>query len=85
MPAMNMLEFMNEANEPYPLVWEASYEIVLALMRHYPAADIEQVGLQQLHQMVVALPGFADDPALAHDALLASILREWYEESTAEA
>jgi FeS assembly protein IscX len=32
---------------------------------------------------VVALPDFADDPALANDELLEAILQEWYEEVTA--
>lgn len=83
MPVPNVIEFSDEANDHYPLTWEASYEIVLALMRHHPTADIDKLGLQELHQIIVALPGFDDDPALAHDALLISILREWYEESTA--
>lgn len=64
-----------------PLYWESSYEIVLSLQAHYPEMDVESVGLQQLQEMIVALPGFADDPALANDVLLADILREWYEET----
>ncbi len=60
--------------------WDASYEIVLRLIDQYPDVVVEQVGLKQLHQMIVTLPGFDDDPTLAHDGILREILREWYEE-----
>ena len=65
-----------------PLYWDASYEIVLALSDAYDDVDIEEVGTQQLYQMIIDLPNFADDPTLANDDLLNDILREWYEEST---
>jgi len=70
------------ADEPKPLYWEASYEIVLALMEQHPDADLDALGLAELFEWIVNLPGFADDPALAHDGLLTEILREWYEESS---
>ncbi|GAB4570424.1 MAG: hypothetical protein Kow0077_04490 [Anaerolineae bacterium] len=69
-------------DSPHPLYWESSYEIVLALMKRYPDADLDSLGLQDLYRMIVTLPGFADDPALAHDELLTDILREYYEEAT---
>ncbi len=65
-----------------PLYWDASYEIVLALSDAHHEIDIEEVGTQQLYQMIIDLPNFADDPTLANDDLLNDILREWYEEST---
>ena len=74
-----IIHHMDET-EPKPLYWEASYEIVLALMEHHPDADLDTLGLHQLLALIVALPGFADDPILAHDGLLTEILREWYEE-----
>ena len=64
-----------------PLYWDASYEIVLALSDAYDDVDIEEVGTQQLYQMIIDLPNFADDPTLANDDLLNDILREWYEEN----
>lgn len=64
------------------LYWDASYEIVLTLMERHPVVDVTEVGTQQLYEMIIALPEFADDPALANDGLLNDILREWYEEST---
>jgi FeS assembly protein IscX len=62
------------------LYWESSYEIVLRLIDVYPDVDVEQVGLHELHRWIVALPEFADDPALANEGILKGILREWYEE-----
>ena len=64
------------------LYWDATYEIVMALMEAYPTIEIETVGTQQLYQMIVELPNFADDPALVNDGILNDILREWYEEYT---
>jgi FeS assembly protein IscX len=71
---------MNEAGDPEPLYWEASYEIVLGLMEHHRDADLDGLGLRQLFEWIIALPGFADDPLLANDDLLTEIFREWYEE-----
>jgi len=71
---------MTAGDDPRPLYWEASYEIVLCLMEHHTDADLDGLGLGQLFEWIIALPGFADDPALAHDGLLSGILREWYEE-----
>lgn len=71
---------MAEPEDIQPLYWEATYEIVLALIAHHPHADLDSVGLSQLCQWIVTLPGFADEPILANDAILTEILREWYEE-----
>ena len=71
---------MTADDDPRPLYWEASYEIVLCLMERHPDADLDTLGLGQLFEWIIALPGFADDPALAHDGLLSGILGEWYEE-----
>ena len=51
-------------------------------MERHPDADLDTLGLAQLLEWIIALPGFADDPALAHDDLLSGILREWYEENS---
>jgi FeS assembly protein IscX len=71
---------MHDSGDNLTLDWDASYEIVLALMRTYPDMDVNAVGLKQLKDMIIALPNFADDPTLAHDGLLREILREWFEE-----
>jgi FeS assembly protein IscX len=66
--------------EPQGLSWDASYEIVLSLIEAHPEVDVEQIGLDQLYQLIITLPNFADDPALATEGILNEILREWYEE-----
>ena len=62
------------------LYWDASYEIVLALMVAYPNIELEALSLGDLNARIVDLPGFADDPELVNDGILKAILREWYEE-----
>ncbi|MEP7286929.1 MAG: Fe-S cluster assembly protein IscX [Chloroflexota bacterium] len=72
---------MSMDDDQQPLYWEPTYEIVLQLMETYPDIEIEDIGLQQLMRMIVTLPDFADEPAMATDQLLSDILREWYEEA----
>lgn len=64
-----------------PLYWDASYEIVHALMDTYSDVDVDSVGTQELYRMIINLPNFADDPTLVNDGILNDILREWYEEN----
>jgi FeS assembly protein IscX len=49
-------------------------------MAEHPNLDPQQVGLDQLTQLVLALPGFVDDPVLANERLLVDIQITWYEE-----
>ena len=62
------------------LTWEGSYAIALALIETHPDLNVEDIGYEQLLELVIALPNFVDDPELAHEGLLDGILREWYEE-----
>ena len=63
--------------------WESSYEIVLGLIEAHPDADVDTIGMEQLYQWIIALPEFADDPAMVNEGILNDILREWYEEINA--
>ncbi len=65
-----------------PLYWDSSYEIVLALMELHAGVDLDGIGIGELHQLIVSLPNFADDPLMSNDGILTEILREWYEESS---
>lgn len=65
------------------LYWEASYEIVQELISIYPDVKVDNVGIAQLHKLIIELPNFADDPVLANEGILNEILREWYEEVNA--
>lgn len=62
------------------LYWESAHELVLALQATYPDTDVETLGIMQLHQMIVTLPTFEDDPNAGNDRLLEAILVAWYEE-----
>ena len=77
----NLVRFNTITMNENILSWDASYEIILALMDAYPNIDVESVGTAQLQQMIVGLPNFVDDPALMYDGLLDDILRDWYEET----
>ena len=65
---------------PRPLYWDAIYEIALALKGQRPDENLEEVSLGDILQWTLALPGFADDPELANDDILAAIYQEWFEE-----
>jgi FeS assembly protein IscX len=80
-PTENVVDEFTDTEDNYPIYWEPTYEIVLALMDAHPNVDVNTVGMQQLLEWIVALPNFADEPAIASEELLRTILREWYEES----
>jgi FeS assembly protein IscX len=63
------------------LFWDASYALARRLMAEHPAVDLENVTLAMIQEWTLALPDFADDPALVNDDLLEAIYREWYEEA----
>jgi len=63
------------------LTWEATYAIALALREQHPAVNLEEVSLGMVYRWTLALPNFADDPALANDDLLLDIYTTWFEES----
>lgn len=62
------------------LVWDAIYEIALALKAQYPQEDLENVSLANILEWTLNLPNFNDDPELANDEILMAIYQEWYEE-----
>jgi FeS assembly protein IscX len=66
---------------PEPLTWESTYAIALALRREHPQAELEYISLRQIYQLILALPGFSDDPALANDGILTEIYHDWLEET----
>jgi FeS assembly protein IscX len=63
------------------LYWEATYAIAMALIEHFPAQNPEDVGLNELAQIVQSLPGFNDEPGLATEQILLDIQTVWYEEA----
>ncbi|MBP6471785.1 MAG: Fe-S cluster assembly protein IscX [Chloroflexi bacterium] len=67
-------------NDP-ELFWDATYAIAVALMDTYPNISPENVGLNEMAEMIQTLPGFADDPALATERILIDIQIVWFEEA----
>ncbi|PID84908.1 MAG: Fe-S assembly protein IscX [Chloroflexi bacterium] len=63
------------------LFWDAEYAIAMALIEQYPEKSPEDVGLQEMAEMIETLPGFSDDPALATERILMDIQIVWYEEA----
>jgi FeS assembly protein IscX len=64
------------------LYWDSTYAIAVALLEQYPQRNLEQVGLLELAELVMNLPGFRDDPSLVTDQILLDIQTIWYEEAT---
>ncbi|MCA9984219.1 MAG: Fe-S cluster assembly protein IscX [Anaerolineales bacterium] len=64
------------------LFWDATYAIVVSLLEHHPDLDPQFVGLDELAELVEALPGFQDDPAMATERILQDIFIAWYEEAS---
>ena len=61
------------------LYWDGSFEIALHLMEAHPEVALPEVTLQQIYEWTLALPEFADDPALVNEDLLTAIYQDWYE------
>lgn len=51
-------------------------------MTQYPERNPEDVGLEELAQLVESLPGFDDDPTMVTERILLDIQTVWYEEAT---
>ena len=60
--------------------WSDAEDIALALMETRPGVDPLSVRFTDLHQWVVALPGFRDDPKASNEGLLEKIQMAWLEE-----
>jgi len=50
-------------------------------MKAHPGVNLGDITLQQIYEWTIALPEFADDPALANDELLQAIFQDWLEET----
>lgn len=68
-------------DDPQELFWDATYAIVLALIEQYPQKSPEDVGLNEMAEMIEQLPGFSDNPATVTERILIDIQIVWYEEA----
>ena len=62
------------------LTWKDSEEIAWALIEKHPNQDPLKLSFPKLHQMVVSLPDFMDEPSRSNEAILEAIQMVWYEE-----
>jgi len=60
--------------------WSDAEDLALALMELHPGVDPLSVRFTDLHQWVVALPGFRDDPKASNEGILEKIQMAWLEE-----
>ncbi len=60
--------------------WKDAREIGEALAERYPDVDPLKLRFTELHDMVVALEGFDDDPEKSTEAILEAILQVWLDE-----
>ncbi len=61
------------------LLWSDSEGIALKLREKFPALDPLTVRFTDLHQWVVQLEDFADDPKASSEGKLEAIQLAWYE------
>lgn len=63
------------------LYWDSTYAICMALIEQYPERDVVDIGLAELTELIVSLPGFSDDPNLVTERILLDVQNVWYEET----
>ncbi len=63
------------------LKWTDSLEIAIALAEAHPDVDPRTIRFTDLHRWVLALPGFADDPAHSGEKILEAIQMAWIDEA----
>jgi FeS assembly protein IscX len=62
------------------MTWKDAEDIALALMEAHPDVDPLTVRFTDLHQWVMALPGFRDDAKALNESILEKIQMAWHEE-----
>ena len=61
--------------------WVDTYEIAAALVDTHPDVDPKTVRFTDLHNWVMALEGFDDDPKRSGEKILEAIQMAWIDES----
>ena len=63
------------------LTWDQPAEIAWALVDAYPDRDPLDLNFVELHEMIVGLEGFDDDPDAASEQKLEAIVVAWHDQS----
>lgn len=61
--------------------WQDIYLIAEMLYDHHPDVDPLSVRFTDLHQWVISLPDFDDDPGASNEKILEGILYAWLNET----
>jgi FeS assembly protein IscX len=61
--------------------WTDIRDIAIALADKFPDTDPKSVRFTDLHNWVLELPGFSDDPRRSGEKILEAIQAAWIEES----
>ncbi|MBM3879618.1 MAG: Fe-S cluster assembly protein IscX [Verrucomicrobia bacterium] len=64
------------------LTWREIDQLAWALRDRFPTQDPLRLSFPKLHQMIVQLDGFADDPQGSNEAVLERIQMAWYHDLT---
>jgi FeS assembly protein IscX len=60
--------------------WTDTLDIAIALDDAHPGVDPATVRFTELHRLVMALPGFDDDPKRSGEKILEAIQQAWIDE-----
>ena len=60
--------------------WVDTYDIAAALLDAHPDIDPKTIRFVELHNRVIALDGFDDDPKRGGEKILEAIQMAWIEE-----
>ena len=61
--------------------WTDSREIAILLSEKFPEQDPKAIRFTDLHQWVMSLPGFDDDPNRSGEKILEAIQMAWIDEA----
>jgi FeS assembly protein IscX len=64
------------------LTWRDSEALARELAERFPGEDPLSIDLPRLHEMILGLPTFKDEPDAVTDELLEKVQAAWYEESS---
>ncbi len=60
--------------------WTDVFDIAIALDEAHPQVDPLRIRFTDLHQWVMALPGFSDEPNRSNEKILEAIQQAWIDE-----
>jgi FeS assembly protein IscX len=61
--------------------WTDTLDIAMALVDAHPDRDPKNINFVDLYKLVLALPGFDDDPKRCGEKILEAIQMAWIEEA----